>query len=97
MEYEWIELRQDLEVLVRISYANTLDGMPKPFGKVLAFLEGELKSEPVPHWEWSANLHDQKNNHRIPASTDLFQARINVEKYFQQQLEEDSTSPPGEV
>ena len=97
--FEWVELSQEVELLVRYRFENTLDKMQKPYTEFLAYMTGEYKSmAPEKHWEWKAFLNG--GNELVPGtelSFDYKALRIEVEEYFRSKPDEENTVPSSAV
>ena len=100
--YEWVELTQEVELLVRYQFVETLDKMQKLHSEPLAYITGTYYRDPIMYHEWTAYGHKPGFNTEEPeplfATTQDYKAlRIEVQEYFRNKPDEGNTVPSSAV
>lgn len=94
--YEWVEMAGETEMLVRYRTEETLDRMQKLCTEPLAYLVGNC--QPLGIWEWTAFRYGTDLSITLFKTTTNYKTlRYEVEEYFRNKPDEDSTVFPSSV
>lgn len=101
--YEWIDLTQEVDLLIRWRFEKTLDQMSKIVSEPLAYMSGQYEyMQTERRWTWTAFVHRPSNTTEQPERLfdtieDYKALQHEVEEYFRNKPDEDNTVPTSTV
>lgn len=101
--YEWVDLTQEVDLLIGWRFEKTLDKMSKLVSEPLAYISGKYeRMQTERRWTWTAFTAHHSGNTDEPEKLfdtieDFKALRIEVEEYFRYKPDEENTVPTSTV